>query len=123
MKQFKSSDIRNFSIVGHGGSGKTSLAEAILKIGGEINRLGNIDEGTTTSDYHPAEKLRKISIHSTPLHMEWMGKKFNMIDTPGYSDFIGEALGALSVVDLALITINAVNGISITNINEEVCYK
>ena len=103
MKQFSSSDIRNFAIVGHGGSGKTSLAEALLKLGGEINRLGTIEDGSTTSDYHPGEKSRKISIHSTPLHMEWMDKKFNLIDTPGYSDFIGEALGALSVVDLAVI--------------------
>ena len=113
MKQFSSSDIRNFAIVGHGGSGKTSLAEALLKLGGEINRLGTIEDGSTTSDYHPGEKSRKISIHSTPLHMEWMDKKFNLIDTPGYSDFIGEALGALSVVDLAVISIHAVNGIEV----------
>jgi len=113
MKQFKSSDIRNFAIVGHGASGKTCVAEAMLKLSGEINRLGTIEEGSTTSDYHPAEKSRQISIHSTPLHMEWMDKKFNMIDTPGYSDFIGEALGSLSVVDLALITIHAVNGIEV----------
>ncbi len=80
MKQFSSSDIRNFAIVGHGGSGKTSLAEALLKLGGEINRLGTIEDGSTTSDYHPGEKSRKISIHSTPLHMEWMDKKFNLIE-------------------------------------------
>ncbi|GIS55139.1 hypothetical protein Ct9H90mP29_21810 [bacterium] len=66
------------------------------------NRFGTIEDGSTTSDFHPGEKSRKISIHSTPLHMEWMDKKFNLIDTPGfYSDFIGEALGALSVVDRA----------------------
>ena len=113
MKQYRSSDIRNFAIVGHGSSGKTCLAEAMLKIGGEINRLGSIDDGSTISDYHPAEKSRQISIHSTPLHMEWMDKKFNMIDTPGYSDFIGEALGSLGVVDLAVISIHAVNGIEV----------
>ena len=113
MKQFLASDIRNFAIVGHGASGKTCLAEAMLKIGGEINRLGTIEDGSTTSDYHPGEKSRQISIHSTPLHMEWMDKKFNMIDTPGYSDFIGEALGALSVVDMAVITIHAVNGVEV----------
>ena len=116
MKQFVASDIRNFAIVGHGASGKTCLAEAMLKIGGEINRLGAIEDGSTTSDYHPGEKSRQISIHSTPLHMEWMDKKFNMIDTPGYSDFIGEALGALSVVDMAVITIHAVNGLSLIHI-------
>ena len=113
MKQFLASDIRNFAIVGHGASGKTCLAEAMLKIGGESNRLGTIEDGSTTSDYHPGEKSRQISIHSTPLHMEWMDKKFNMIDTPGYSDFIGEALGALSVVDMAVITIHAVNGVEV----------
>lgn len=113
MKQISSSNIRNFAILGHGGSGKTSLVESMLKLGGEINRLGKIEDGSTTSDYHPGEKSRQISIHSTPLHMEWMGKKFNMIDTPGYSDFIGEALGAVSVVDMAIITIHATNGVEV----------
>tara|TARA_B100000214_G_scaffold372286_1_gene350250 strand:+ start:665 stop:2740 length:2076 start_codon:yes stop_codon:yes gene_type:complete len=113
MKQFSSSDIRNFAIVGHGASGKTCLAEAMLKLGGEINRLGTIEDGSTISDYHPGEKARQISIHSTPLHMEWMDKKFNIIDTPGYSDFIGEALGSLAVVDMAIITIHAVNGVEV----------
>ena len=113
MKQFQSSDIRNFAVVGHGTSGKTCLAEAMLKLGGETNRLGTIEDGSTTSDYHPGEKSRQISIHATPLHMEWMDTKFNLIDTPGYSDFIGEAIGSLSVVDLAVITIHAVNGVEV----------
>ena len=113
MKQFHSSDIRNFAIVGHGSSGKTSLAEAFLKMGGEITRLGTIEDGSTVSDYHPSEKARKISIHSTPLHMEWANKKFNIIDTPGYPDFIGESLSSLGVVDLALIMIHASNGIEV----------
>jgi len=113
MRQFQSSDIRNFALVGHGTSGKTCLAEAMLKLGGETNRLGTIEDGSTTSDYHPGEKSRQISIHATPLHMEWMDKKFNLIDTPGYSDFIGEAIGSLSVVDLAVITIHAVNGVEV----------
>ena len=86
MKQYLSSEIRNFAIVGHGAAGKTCLAEAMLKLGGETNRLGKIEDGSTISDYHPGEKTRQISIHATPLHMEWMEKKFNMIDTPGYSD-------------------------------------
>jgi len=113
MRQFQSSDIRNFALVGHGTSGKTCLAEAMLKLGGETNRLGTIEDGSTTSDYHPGEKSRQISIHATPLHMEWMDKKFNLIDTPGYSDFIGEAIGSLNVVDLAVITIHAVNGVEV----------
>ncbi len=113
MKQFSSSDIRNFAIVGHGASGKTCLAEAMLKLGGEVNRIGKIEDGSTISDYHPGEKARQISIQSTPLHMEWMDKKFNMIDTPGYSDFIGEAIGSLAVVDMAIITVHAVNGVEV----------
>ena len=113
MKQFSSSDIRNFAVVGHGSSGKTCLTEAMLKLGKEINRLGKIEDGTTTSDYHSGEKARQISIHNTPLHMTWKEKKFNIIDTPGYSDFIGEALGALNVVDMAVIAIHAVNGVEV----------
>lgn len=113
MRQYSSSDIRNFAIVGHGASGKTCLAEAMLKLGGEISRLGKVEDGSTTSDYHPGEKSRQISIHATPLHLEWMDKKFNMIDTPGYSDFIGEAIGSMSVVDLVLIPIHAVNGVEV----------
>ena len=113
MKQYQSSDIRNFAIVGHGSSGKTCLAEAMLKLGGKINRLGTIEAGSTTSDYHPGEKERQISIHATPLHMEWDEKKFNMIDAPGYSDFIGESAGALAVVDMAVVVIHAMNGVEV----------
>ena len=113
MKQYQSSDIRNFAIVGHGSSGKTCLAEAMLKLGGKINRLGTIETGSTTSDYHPGEKERQISIHATPLHMEWDEKKFNMIDAPGYSDFIGESAGALAVVDMAVVVVHAMNGVEV----------
>ena len=113
MKQYQSSDIRNFAIVGHGSSGKTCLAEAMLKLGGKINRLGTIETGSTTSDYHPGEKERQISIHATPLHMEWDEKKFNMIDAPGYSDFIGESAGALAVVDMAVVVMHAMNGVEV----------
>ena len=77
MKQYRSSDIRNFAIVGHGSSGKTSLAEAFLKLGGEINRMGTIESGSTVSDYHEGEKERQISIHASPLI--WSGKKLNLI--------------------------------------------
>ena len=85
----------------------------MLKNGNEINRLGKIEQGSTTSDYHPGEKTRQISIHSTPLHITWEETKFNLIDTPGYSDFIGEAMGALNVVDMAVITIHAVSGVEV----------
>ena len=99
MEQFHSSDIRNFAIVGHGASGKTSLAEAILMLGGAINRLGTIEDGSTVSDYHPAEKARKISIHSTPLHIEWENKKFNIIIADDNSITIDTAAGGIAVTD------------------------
>ncbi len=113
MKEFQSKDIRNFVIVGHGGCGKTILSEAMMMNGGEITRMGSIEAGTTLSDYHQGEQERQVSIHSTPMHLEWDGVKFNLIDAPGYLDFIGEALGALAVVDMALVTVHAVNGIEV----------
>ena len=113
MKQYDTGDLRNLAVVGHGASGKTTLVEAMLVLGKEVNRMGTIETGTTVSDYHPGEKERQISIHSTPLHMEWDQKKFNIIDSPGYSDFIGESISSLAVVDMAVVAIHAVNGIEV----------
>ena len=113
MKNYAAKDIRNFAIVGHGGSGKTTLSEAMLSRSGKINRIGSIESGTTTSDYHHDEHQRQISIHSSPLHLEWDDIKFNLIDTPGYLDFIGEAISSLAVVDAAVVVVHAVNGIEV----------
>ena len=113
MKEFTSGDIRNFAIVGHGASGKTMLCEAMLACAGEINRMGSIESKNTVSDYHHDEHERQISIHSSPLHLEWMNKMFNIIDTPGYLDFIGEAISSLAVVDMAVVLLHAVNGIEV----------
>ena len=113
MKEFRSADIRNFAIVGHGASGKTMLCEAMLACAGEINRMGSIETKNTVSDYHHDEHERQISIHSSPLHLEWMNKKFNIIDTPGYLDFIGEAISSLAVVDMAVVLLHAVNGVEV----------
>ena len=113
MKQYDTGDLRNLAIVGHGASGKTTLVEAMLALGKEINRMGTIETGTTVSDYHPGEKERQISIHSTPLHMGWKQKKFNIIDAPGYSDFIGESISSLAAVDMAAVIIHGVNGIEV----------
>ena len=113
MKNYAAKDIRNFSVVGHGGSGKTTLSEAMLSRSGKINRIGSIESGTTTSDYHHDEHQRQISIHSSPLHLEWDDIKFNLIDTPGYLDFIGEAISSLAVVDAAVVVVHAVNGIEV----------
>ena len=113
MKNYAAKDIRNFAVVGHGGSGKTTLSEAMLSLSGKINRIGSIESGTTTSDYHHDEHQRQISIHSSPLHLEWDDIKFNLIDTPGYLDFIGEAISSLAVVDAAVVVVHAVNGIEV----------
>ncbi|RME95517.1 MAG: elongation factor G [Verrucomicrobia bacterium] len=110
MKQYASGDIRTFGLVGHATSGKTMLAEAMLACGGVINRLGSIANGTTVSDFHEAERTRGISVHATPLHCEWLGKKLNILDTPGYMDFICEALGALRVCDMAVVVVHGVEG-------------
>lgn len=110
MKTYQPAEIRNFAVVGHATCGKTMLCEAMLATAGEINRMGSIANGSTTSDYHPGEKLHQISIHATPLHLEWLGRKFNMIDTPGYMDFISEALVAMQVADFAMVVVHAVNG-------------
>jgi elongation factor G len=106
-------NIRNFAIVGHRGSGKTLLTEAMLVASGTINRMGSIEQRNTASDYHADEQSRQISIHSSILHLDWLDRKFNIIDTPGYLDFIPEALGALRVVDFALIVIDAQDGIEV----------
>jgi len=113
MKSYQPGDIRNFAIVGHASSGKTMLSEAMLMCGGGINRMGSIANGSTVSDYHVSEKDHKISIHASLLHTEWMDKKFNLIDTPGYLDFISEGLGALRVGDFALVVVHAQHGVGV----------
>src|SRR5204863_9626298 len=113
MKIAQPQDIRNFAIVGHAGSGKTILSEAMLACSGVINRMGSIAAGTTVSDYHVSEKDHQISVHASLMHTEWMDKKFNIIDTPGYADFISEGLGALRVGDFALVVIHANQGIGV----------
>jgi elongation factor G len=113
MNEYQAADIRNFAIVGHASSGKTTLSEAMLACAGEINRMGSVQAGNTVSDYHEAEQQRKISIQSTLMHLEWLGKKFNLIDCPGYSDFICESLGALRASDFALVVVNASHGVGV----------
>ncbi len=112
QKPYLPQDIRNFAIVGHATSGKTMLSEAMLAYAGIINRLGGIN-GNPVSDYHESERDHRISIHASLLHAEWQGKKFNIIDTPGYLDFISEGLGALRVGDFALIVVHANHGVGV----------
>ncbi len=113
MNSYQPADIRNFAIVGHATSGKTMLAESMLMCGGAIHRMGGIVQGSTVSDYHVGEQQRQISIHATPLSLEWQGRRLNAIDTPGYLDFSSEALNALRVVDFALVVIHANHGIGV----------
>lgn len=113
MKTYQPSEIRNFAIVGHASCGKTMLTESMLLCAGVINRLGSIANGSTVSDYHEEEQERQISIHATLAHLEWKGKKLNIIDTPGYLDFISESLGALRVVDMAVVVIHANHGVNV----------
>ena len=111
MKEYQPAEIRNFAIVGHASSGKTMLSEAMLACAGVINRMGSIAAGTTVSDYHESEKQRQISVSATLMHLEWLGKKFNILDCPGYADFISEGLGALRVGDFALVVVHAAHGV------------
>jgi len=102
---------RNVALVGHGGSGKTTLAEAVLYSQGVITRLGKVEEGNTTSDYTPEEIRKRHSIYSAVLPLSYREHQVNLLDTPGYLDFVGEMVGALVVSDAAVIVVNAQAGI------------
>jgi len=113
MKVYQTKDIRNIALVGGAKSGKTMLAEDMLFEGGIINRRGSIDDKNTVSDYRPIELERQNSVFSTVLYTELNGKKINIIDTPGFDDFVGEVIAALRVVDTAVVVINAQNGVEV----------
>jgi len=113
MKKFAVSEIRNVGIFGHGGDGKTSLAEAILFDTGVNNRLGSVDEETSLMDFDQEEISRKITISSSLAHAEWNNHKLNLIDTPGYANFIADARACMRVLDGALIVIGANSGVKV----------
>lgn len=106
-------NIRNVALVGHGGSGKTSLAEALLFVGGATTRLGSVDTNTSILDYEPEEQERKISLGLAVASVDWRGHRINLIDTPGYADFSGDARAALRAADLALFVVSAVDGVEV----------
>src|SRR5579864_6622925 len=106
-------DIRNIALVGHGASGKTSLADALLFTAGATTRKGSPDDGTSVSDVEDEEKRRHYTIDCHLLHLEWAGKQVHLIDTPGYPDFIGSALSALAAVENAVVTVTAATGIEV----------
>lgn len=113
MKEYQTKQLRNICLVGHGGTGKTTLAEAILYDCKEIDRVGKVEEGTTTCDYDVEEKKRQISISAAMAPCEWNGSKINIVDTPGYFDFVGEVMEGLRAADSAIITVCAVSGVQV----------
>lgn len=113
MKFFKTDDIRNIALVGHGGEGKTTLAEAMLFNSGAIDRQGRTDDGNTVMDFDPEETKRHISISTAVASVEWKGAKINIVDTPGYFDFIGDATSGYYLADSALILVNGLGGLTV----------
>jgi elongation factor G len=113
MKEYTTEFIRNVALVSHGGAGKTMLAEAFLHVTGATTRLGKVEDGTTISDYDDEEHRRKISIYTSVIPVEHKNYKINFLDAPGYTDFVGEMVSALSVADGAIILVDAVAGIEV----------
>jgi elongation factor G len=113
MKEYTTEFLRNVALVSHGGAGKTMLAEAFLHATGATTRLGKVEDGTTVSDYDDEEQRRKISLYSSVLPIEHRDHKINIIDAPGYTDFVGEMISALSVADGAVILVDAVAGLEV----------
>jgi elongation factor G len=113
MKEYTTEFIRNVALVSHGGAGKTMLTESFLHVTGTTTRLGKVDDGTTVSDYDEEEQRRKISIYSSVVPIEHRDHKINIIDAPGYTDFVGEMISAMSVSDGVVILVDAVAGIEV----------
>src|ERR671928_536352 len=105
--------IRNVAVVGHRGTGKTSLVEAMLFQAGAINRLGTIESGSTVSDWDDDEHKRQMSLAASICNAEWQGRKINLVDAPGDAGFIGDAIAALRVVEGALVVVSAVMGVEV----------
>ena len=111
MNAYTSEQLRNVVLLGHSGAGKTMLGEAMLFASGVTSRLGRVEDGNTVSDFDPEEHARTYSISLSMLPVEWAGQRLNIIDTPGYADFIGEVVSGLAAADSALITVDASSGI------------
>ncbi len=113
MANYQTKDIRNIALMGHGSEGKTTLTEALLFAAKAIDRQGRVEDGNTVTDFDPEEIKRGISISAATAPIEWKQKMINIVDVPGYFDFIGEAMGPLRVVETAGIVVSAVGGISV----------
>ncbi len=113
MAKYRVEDIRNVALAGHGASGKTSLADALLFQAKAVDRRGSVDDGTSVSDYDEEEHKRRFSIDTSVLHLDYKGKHVNLLDTPGYPDFVGAALGALNAVENVVVVVSAANGVEV----------
>jgi len=113
MKEYHTEQLRNIVLLGHGSAGKTSLAEAFAFASGAINRMGKVEDGTTVADFDDEEIRRHISLNMALVPVEWEGYKINVLDTPGYTDFVGEVKSAIRVADLALVLVDAVAGVEV----------
>ncbi len=113
MADYQTSDIRNMALMGHGSEGKTTLTEAMLFAAGIVDRQGRVEDGAATTDFDPEEVKRKISISAAVAPVDWAGKNLNIIDVPGYFDFIGEMMGPLRVVETAIIVVGSVSGMAV----------
>ncbi len=113
MKTYEANDIRNVLLVGHGGSGKTTLLEAMLFTSGALTRMGKVEDGNTVSDFEPEETKKGISVSLAMAPVEWNGVKVNVLDAPGYADFVGDVRSAIRAVDAVLLVVSAVDGVEV----------
>ena len=119
MKEYTTEKIRNIAMVSHSGAGKTVLADALLFVTGAINRIGSVTDGTTVADFDEEEQRRQISLSTSLIPLEYKDHKINILDTPGYSDFVGEMISALQVSEAALVVVDAVSG---TEVGTEIAW-
>src|SRR5512139_192123 len=111
MTMFKSDKLRNVALLGHSGCGKTTLVEAMLFNTGAVTRLGRVDDGTSVSDWDDEERRRRMSINASLIPCEWQDYKLNVIDTPGYMDFVGEVISGVRIADSAVIVLDSMGGV------------
>jgi elongation factor G len=113
MRTYDANEIRNVLLVGHGGSGKTTLLEAMLFASGALTRMGNVEDGNTVSDFEPEEVKKGISVSLAMAPVEWKGVKINVLDAPGYADFVGDVRSAIRAVDAVLLVVSGVDGVEV----------
>ena len=113
MPSYSAASIRNVAVVGHNGSGKTQLISALLFTAGATTRLGRVDDGTAPTDFDEEAVTRKHTLAATPAWLDWQGTKINLVDTPGFGNFLGETGAAVRVTDAALVVVDAVAGVEV----------